>query len=1031
MKAETMGAVPSPPRVFISYSHDSEEHDERVLALAGRLRAEGVDANLDRYEFLPDSGWMHWMEEQVRAADFVLVVCTERYRRSFDETGEPKKWPGATRQGAIIPQAMYEKGGRIEKFVPVVMTKSDAGSIPKQLQRYQYFVLESEAGYKSLYRLLTGQHNAANRGIGDSREVRITPLSPLEPRVARGRRSTESSEQSSGAKATKVREEGTRVHPEDFAVLIGISKYAAPPDVPGAVLDAQALSEWLVRFDGGGLPPGNVSLIVRNELAASGYVATSGYIDRAFGILRAHIEPGRTRIGRRLYIYAAGRGCRSSREGGSVLLDVAATPTGAEYVEPRLYAEYFQKARSFDEIVIVEDVGVDGGQTSWESVIDWPSPDLMQGPAPAWFSVDTRNAIGQGFLTSALLEGLSGGANSQGMLTSEILAAFLKRRMRDFGDGRDAISVELTGVVPITRRMAPSVPDGPPEEERVAAHADMPATVDELGGRQPFAEVLGERIEQGWGECSKEVPSIGRNSGGFMVHLHGPWGSGKTSVLNFLRTYLEGEDSESPMGDDAEDALSKARHYAKERWVVVEFNAWQQQSVRPPWWTLITSVYTQSAEKLDPRAGRRLRLRWWLWRVRADLLPILIACALFVITGVITFAAFHQVMTGGNAKDKAPLEAIDLFFKIALAVSMAGAGVFAFSRSLAFGSTRAAQAYMEMRTDPLRPIVRLFNRLVETVGRPVAVFIDDLDRCESKYVVELLEGIQTLFRQAHVAYVVAGDRKWVCSSFEKVYTDFAATIGEPGRPLGYFFLDKLFQVSVSVPRIPSEVQGRYWRELLRAGSGGDPKMQEAARRDAETYAAKEVEGDSTQEELDEKVERAKGDPIREWAIRAAAARQIVTPDAQRRTAHRLQRFAGLLEPNPRAMKRLLNAYGIHQATSYLVDRKVSQEILARWTIIELRWPLLAELLEVHPQLASILAKGEVPRDERVSENLKRLFSDDDLLAVVRGKDDGMGPIIDENAVRLLMGLPPRPTPPISDPPTNAPDMAKAADPVGN
>lgn len=31
--------------VFISYSHDSVEHEERLLALAERLRSDGVDAN--------------------------------------------------------------------------------------------------------------------------------------------------------------------------------------------------------------------------------------------------------------------------------------------------------------------------------------------------------------------------------------------------------------------------------------------------------------------------------------------------------------------------------------------------------------------------------------------------------------------------------------------------------------------------------------------------------------------------------------------------------------------------------------------------------------------------------------------------------------------------------------------------------------------------------------------------------------------------------------------------------------------------
>ena len=34
----------SHPQVFISYSHDSPEHQRRVLELSERLRADGIDA---------------------------------------------------------------------------------------------------------------------------------------------------------------------------------------------------------------------------------------------------------------------------------------------------------------------------------------------------------------------------------------------------------------------------------------------------------------------------------------------------------------------------------------------------------------------------------------------------------------------------------------------------------------------------------------------------------------------------------------------------------------------------------------------------------------------------------------------------------------------------------------------------------------------------------------------------------------------------------------------------------------------------
>jgi hypothetical protein len=69
---------PPPPKVFISYSHDSAEHQARVLGLADRLRADGVAAEVDQYEAAPPEGWPLWCEQQIEAADFVLMVCTQK-----------------------------------------------------------------------------------------------------------------------------------------------------------------------------------------------------------------------------------------------------------------------------------------------------------------------------------------------------------------------------------------------------------------------------------------------------------------------------------------------------------------------------------------------------------------------------------------------------------------------------------------------------------------------------------------------------------------------------------------------------------------------------------------------------------------------------------------------------------------------------------------------------------------------------------------------------------------------------------------
>ena len=68
-----------PPRAFISYSHDFEEHAARVLRLANDLRRDGIEAILDQYITSPPEGWPRWMDSHVRDDDFVVMVCTETY----------------------------------------------------------------------------------------------------------------------------------------------------------------------------------------------------------------------------------------------------------------------------------------------------------------------------------------------------------------------------------------------------------------------------------------------------------------------------------------------------------------------------------------------------------------------------------------------------------------------------------------------------------------------------------------------------------------------------------------------------------------------------------------------------------------------------------------------------------------------------------------------------------------------------------------------------------------------------------------
>src|ERR1700682_4317103 len=96
------------PLVFLSYSHDSDEHAARVLALADALRHGGLEVILDQYVHpAPAEGWPRWMDSNLDAAKFVLMVCTETYRRRVMGQEQPGKGRGARWEGKLIFNRIY------------------------------------------------------------------------------------------------------------------------------------------------------------------------------------------------------------------------------------------------------------------------------------------------------------------------------------------------------------------------------------------------------------------------------------------------------------------------------------------------------------------------------------------------------------------------------------------------------------------------------------------------------------------------------------------------------------------------------------------------------------------------------------------------------------------------------------------------------------------------------------------------------------------------------------------------------------
>ena len=156
------------PVVFISYSHDSDAHSERVLGLAERLRGDGIEVLLDQYvSGAPDQGWPRWMLDGLDQAHFVLAICTETYSRRF--LGREDQARGVDWEGGFITNVMYNERSRSKKFVPVLLEGAEESCIPAPLQGRSFYRLTSNKAYDALYDFLLGQAGVEPGPLGDLR----------------------------------------------------------------------------------------------------------------------------------------------------------------------------------------------------------------------------------------------------------------------------------------------------------------------------------------------------------------------------------------------------------------------------------------------------------------------------------------------------------------------------------------------------------------------------------------------------------------------------------------------------------------------------------------------------------------------------------------------------------------------------------------------------------------------------------------------------------------------------------------------
>ena len=144
------------PKVFISYSWDSEEHKKWVLGFATKLCENGIDVILDQWEVSHKGGSLlpDFMINSVSSSERVLCIMTPNYKKKTD-----KLVGGVGFEYSILSSEIADDL-KTTKFIPILREGDEKSSTPILLnKRISYFMRDEDDFEKVFMELLRDLYN--------------------------------------------------------------------------------------------------------------------------------------------------------------------------------------------------------------------------------------------------------------------------------------------------------------------------------------------------------------------------------------------------------------------------------------------------------------------------------------------------------------------------------------------------------------------------------------------------------------------------------------------------------------------------------------------------------------------------------------------------------------------------------------------------------------------------------------------------------------------------------------------------------
>ncbi|MFM8876683.1 MAG: P-loop NTPase fold protein [Anaerolineae bacterium] len=482
------------------------------------------------------------------------------------------------------------------------------------------------------------------------------------------------------------------------------------------------------------------------------------------------------------------------------------------------------------------------------------------------------------------------------------------------------------------------------------------------------------------------------------IGIYGQWGSGKSFLMKKIKEALS-NDPNANLSWFGNLITSIRRLFSPKTeqvdTVIIEFNAWVYSGSEHLWASLFTHLYRE----VEKYIGIRTHF-YRLWKAVRRLFPKAVGVFLFyaipalIISLLTDFANIQSTWEAMNTAGQA------------VSVSVVGGSLLAtlpilWSALREFGDTlfmSQAANLQKLASKPdfrdqigimadIKAEIGFITQLLESRNRNrqtrVVLFIDDLDRCEHRKAVEVLQAVMLLLadRDGSPFVVFLGiDARVIVRAIEENYGSVLVKAGING----YEYLDKIVQMPFVIPFANRRDIGNYIDSLIWS-------KEEKEQVEAKFAVNKEMDPDSDERIPDIKKEET---PTEQ---RSPASTPVEKPVSQIRTEavpvtftkperEALKRCVDDIIENPRKIKRIVNIYRFVRLL--FPSNFQEHEKIIRWILLTEQWPLhtawILEEIESDYDLKGELSKNQNATILDVYKRIKtNLYSDemDELMTI--------------------------------------------------